>query len=534
MIIGKIEVSCTTATVTWSTEIPKGLVGGKVQITYTDDIWANLNKTVVFRGAVTKDVLDNGNEVVIPAEVLSRSGINLYVGVYGTNAENKVGIPTFWAKLGVIRDAADPNDDPLADPSLPVWAKLLERTPDWQAPPSSDNHILNRTHWKELHEAHNVFDGSLDGRTFYNIEDGYTFVKISSRVLTLDDLIGSTVVLYNAGDPPDEETIEVTEDFIYDLQMEMGYPVLAVSELIMCVQSDFSLYGLFIEKGVYFLRAEQEGELLGYVKSISALPDNEEVFHKLDSQYIDADWLAGRSNGHEVVLAESVQPFYSGNPATAKQSFLFKLEVDQQYEVHWDGEVYPCHVRVVTSGYIIGYFLGNAHFLDTDYPDTGEPFCIIHVTVMGIPLITEIASVSEEAEEHTVAIYATGNIRKRLPYQYLPADFIFPNDLYDSGIDNDYLEQAYFHMLNGGTVYANYSDNRFRVLAINLDLWDSRFHSLVMTNGECLMMWSSENGWLKQCQNSFMLNGYDGRKYRIGISSGQFSITDATNESIYV
>ena len=60
MNIAKIEVSGTTATVVWSTEIPKGLVGGTVLIDYKDDVWAGLNKTVVFRGSVTKDVLDNG------------------------------------------------------------------------------------------------------------------------------------------------------------------------------------------------------------------------------------------------------------------------------------------------------------------------------------------------------------------------------------------------------------------------------------------------------------------------------------------
>ena len=95
MVIAKIEISGTTATVIWSKEIPMGLVGGRVQIEYTDERWNTLNKTVVFRGAVTKDVLDDGNDIVIPAEVLSRSGINFYVGVYGTDAENNIGIPTF-------------------------------------------------------------------------------------------------------------------------------------------------------------------------------------------------------------------------------------------------------------------------------------------------------------------------------------------------------------------------------------------------------------------------------------------------------
>ena len=197
MIVAKIEVNGTTATVLWSTDIPKGLVGGKVQITYTDDVWPTLNKAVVFRGAVIRDVLDNGSEVTIPAEVLSRSGTNLYVGVYGTDAENEFGLPTFWAKLGIIRDAADPEGDPAADPSLPVWARLLERTPDWQASIGSDNHILNRTHWTGTEKVENTFDGNLDGREYVSIGNGYCFVKMSERILTTDDLVGSTCVIRN-------------------------------------------------------------------------------------------------------------------------------------------------------------------------------------------------------------------------------------------------------------------------------------------------------------------------------------------------
>lgn len=534
IVVAKIKVTGSTAEVLWSQDIPKGLVGGRVLIEYADECWGGLNKTVVFRGAVTRDVLENGSEVVIPSEVLARSGVNLYVGVYGTDAENELGIPTFWAKLGVIRDAADPDGDPAADPSLPVWAKLLERTPDWQAEPGSDNHILNRTHWKEIQAANNIYDGSLEGRTYQTIEDGYTFVKISDRALSVDELIGSTVVLHIEEEPSSDEAIVITEDMIYDLRTSEGFPVIAASELVMCVLSDFALYGIFVEKGVYFLRADEDGVLVGYVKSISALPDNEEVFHKLDDRYINAEWLANRTEGSEAILIESVQPFNTGSPSYAKQDFLFRLEANQQYSVYWDGEIYQCHVGVVTSDIVVGYFLGNAALLSDEYPDSGEPFCVVHISIMGIPLLTEIAASNNETE-HTVAIYATGNIRNRLPFKYMPNEFIFPNDFYYSGIDNDYLEQAYFHMLNGGTVYANYSNNRFRVLAIDLDIWDSRFHHLVMTNGDVIMMWSNETGWLKQCHNSFMLLGSNGKKYKVSIdNNGALTTTDVTNTTIYV
>lgn len=104
--------------------IPKGIVGATVSIEYTDSAWDGLQKTVVFRGSVTKDVLNAGNEVIVPAEVVSRAGGNLYMGVYGVDATNKVVIPTIWTELGLVNSAAAPSGDTSTDLSLPVWAQI--------------------------------------------------------------------------------------------------------------------------------------------------------------------------------------------------------------------------------------------------------------------------------------------------------------------------------------------------------------------------------------------------------------------------
>lgn len=124
MKIAEIKVAKTTCETTQLVPIPKGIVGATVSIEYMDSAWDGLQKTVVFRSAVTKDVLSSGNEVVIPAEVVSRAGRNLYIGVYGVNTENNVVIPTIWANLGTIWDAANPSGDTTTDPSLPVWAQI--------------------------------------------------------------------------------------------------------------------------------------------------------------------------------------------------------------------------------------------------------------------------------------------------------------------------------------------------------------------------------------------------------------------------
>ena len=98
MKIAEVKVAKTTCETTRLAPIPRGIVGAVVAVEYTDSTWDGLQKTVVFRSAVTKDVLDVGSEVAIPAEVVSRAGVNLYMGA--------------------------PSGDSSTDPSLPVWAQI--------------------------------------------------------------------------------------------------------------------------------------------------------------------------------------------------------------------------------------------------------------------------------------------------------------------------------------------------------------------------------------------------------------------------
>lgn len=124
MKIAEVKVAKTTCETTPLVPIPRGIVGAVVSIEYTDPVWDGLQKTVVFRSAVTKDVLAAGNEVVVPAEVVSRAGVNLYMGVYGVGADGRMVIPTIWTELGLVHGAAAPSGDASSDPSLPVWAQI--------------------------------------------------------------------------------------------------------------------------------------------------------------------------------------------------------------------------------------------------------------------------------------------------------------------------------------------------------------------------------------------------------------------------
>lgn len=91
-----------------------------VQFEFSAD-WEELGKTAVFVAGSNKYevVLTGSNQCVVPHEVLASSGVELIVGVYGTNGddENLIVIPTVWCSLGLIKpgttiDDADNSETP--------------------------------------------------------------------------------------------------------------------------------------------------------------------------------------------------------------------------------------------------------------------------------------------------------------------------------------------------------------------------------------------------------------------------------------
>lgn len=124
MIVAKIQVNGAIAHTLYRKVIPAGIIGAQVEFEYSEDIWKGLHKTVVFRGAVTKDVVTDENIVTMPPEVAGKPLSVLSVGVYGVDADGNLAIPTIWADLGFVRDAANPSGDTTTDPALPVWAQL--------------------------------------------------------------------------------------------------------------------------------------------------------------------------------------------------------------------------------------------------------------------------------------------------------------------------------------------------------------------------------------------------------------------------
>lgn len=95
-----------------------------------DSSWDGLTKIAVFtNGRRSVDVPEadwNGNTFPVPAEVLTTPGLNVWLGLYGTDGETVV-LPTVWCSLGTVREGADPSGADNLEAESPVWAQVLAR-----------------------------------------------------------------------------------------------------------------------------------------------------------------------------------------------------------------------------------------------------------------------------------------------------------------------------------------------------------------------------------------------------------------------
>ena len=106
-----------------SEPLTSGMVGQPIHFEYSHD-FDGLTLTAVFtNGKTTVDVLNPGNQCVIPHEVLDTVGTLVKVGIYAVRGDELV-IPTIYAHIGVVLKGADPSGDVSADPTLPVWAQI--------------------------------------------------------------------------------------------------------------------------------------------------------------------------------------------------------------------------------------------------------------------------------------------------------------------------------------------------------------------------------------------------------------------------
>lgn len=105
--------------------ITAGTVGLPVEFEF-DRAWDGLSKTAVFHVGCKQmmaDIIDN--MAIVPWEILQHPSLRLNIGVYGASVDGAVAIVSTWSTVGDIHQGANPHNDPLANPAIPIWQKIL-------------------------------------------------------------------------------------------------------------------------------------------------------------------------------------------------------------------------------------------------------------------------------------------------------------------------------------------------------------------------------------------------------------------------
>jgi hypothetical protein len=121
----KIEVTGNIARVIEKPKrITSGTVGLPVEFSF-DSQWDDLKKVAVFRaGDIIRTGFLTDLKRTVPWEVLVNPDAWLSVGVYGTNDDSSITIPTIWANVSPIHPGVTPYGDPSTNPDLPIWGEL--------------------------------------------------------------------------------------------------------------------------------------------------------------------------------------------------------------------------------------------------------------------------------------------------------------------------------------------------------------------------------------------------------------------------
>lgn len=89
----------------------------EVLLTFSD-AWDGFGKAVVVKaGEVEETALLVNNKFIVPAECLAESGVNLIVGVSGSDGVET--IPTIWCSCGMIMDSVDIDESPATGTATP-------------------------------------------------------------------------------------------------------------------------------------------------------------------------------------------------------------------------------------------------------------------------------------------------------------------------------------------------------------------------------------------------------------------------------
>ena len=121
----KITAIGTQAFATEKPVLTSGTVGQPVEFTF-GDAWDGLLKTAVFRAGNKCVPVEGLNDIdTVPWEVMETPNVELFIGVFGTNGDGTLKIPTVWCSVGIINQGTHIPKTPAQPPTPQIYDQIL-------------------------------------------------------------------------------------------------------------------------------------------------------------------------------------------------------------------------------------------------------------------------------------------------------------------------------------------------------------------------------------------------------------------------
>lgn len=156
--------------------------------------WDDMEKTALLkaRGETFPILLGDDSQCIIPWEVLSKPGVMVEAGVYGTR-DGEIVLPTIWCSLGTILEGATLGDK--AQPPTPgVYEQILDELANKADGLEYDGTTLSLKAGNKPLSTVQITGGSGEGGTVYQFGHGLKLTGNTVSVDTVSDFAGDNTL----------------------------------------------------------------------------------------------------------------------------------------------------------------------------------------------------------------------------------------------------------------------------------------------------------------------------------------------------
>lgn len=340
------------------------------------------------------------------------------------------------------------------------------------------------------------FDGNLDGK-YIGFDFGLVgqkWVKVSYLMPTVEDLKGATFSLH------DGTTGETTTWTVAEYAAERG---VSVDELVVFDESTGIISCEFVAvatraysnadgrnftPGTYFVHTDITEYGVTTLAWASNLTYTTTEIKKIDNKYIDAEWMATKTEELQELYPETTVTFtdYGTNHAGMALGFCTGFPIDFSTQAigtklafYFNGTAYNTEVRVLDPNEAtLQIYVGNAGIMDASFENTGEPFMVM---VSG--MVLDNAAFCYGAGDHAIKVDVLAVTYNKMPSEFIDMPTVFSGNV--TGIVSGTVQTPNLYVCGGDTETDRYYRLTFKANQLKLiNINDSTdYYDITVTKG---------------------------------------------------